>query len=224
MVVEGTTNTYSMDYIQQHGRCQPLGSYQWGFSFLQAWIITLFLLIWTIGTYLIWLGPHKTLKNLGGKDKPTKYAAAFALVAAMGPEINSVGPAPAQDLTNRQLEQLIKTDLKGGRIMAEPIPGRLAPEDSYYISRALWTWIKRHKWWFIVLLLNTVFLVFWLVLGELAIYSFYLLPFCFHTGMVFALVVGRTGKSRFFFVFTGFILGCIGGVAPFASIVFGGLR
>ncbi|KAM7191662.1 hypothetical protein V8F33_008758 [Rhypophila sp. PSN 637] len=90
MAVDGTSTAYSLDYVQQNGSCQPQGTYQWGFAFLQVFIVVIVLLVWTIATYVMWLGPHKSLRRLGAKETPRKYGAAMSLVTGITRELKRI--------------------------------------------------------------------------------------------------------------------------------------
>ncbi|KAK4209700.1 hypothetical protein QBC37DRAFT_240442, partial [Rhypophila decipiens] len=119
MAVVGASTAYSMDYIQQHGTCQPQGTYMWGFTFIQVFIVGVLLLIWTVGTFVLWLVSHKPLMRMGKAETPRKYGAAMVLVSGINREFAATGQDRPQSLTRRQLEQKVKLNLDGGKISAE---------------------------------------------------------------------------------------------------------
>ncbi|KAK4677532.1 hypothetical protein QC764_404520 [Podospora pseudoanserina] len=48
--------TFTLDYILANGICQPISDkYQWGFSYLQLYIVINVVLLWSTGIFLLWL-------------------------------------------------------------------------------------------------------------------------------------------------------------------------
>lgn len=215
LYVEGTNSTYSMQYVEQKGSCQPRSTYQWGFSFLQVFSTSILLLIWSCGTYIMWLSSHKTLARHVDNEVPTKYRAAVTLVSALNLDLSRIGNKP-DTLTNQQLTHIMKTNLSEGRILTEnsniSVPG-------YSVRRDIWERLKDHPFWFIMLSLSTAFLSTWVAFPNewsIGLGHPFVLPF--HTGLVFALGIGRTRKSRFSFVMMGLLISIIVAASVLVSL------
>lgn len=214
----GTNTTYSLEYIQQNGSCQQRGTYQWGFSFLQAFTISILLLIWSCGTSIMWLRAHKTLADHIDKDVPAKYKAALNLISALSLDLARIEIQPTS-LTSKQLMSTIHTDLARGGITTE---NQTMSVPDYSIRRGAWRWIKEHPFWFGFFFLSAPYFVAWFAFpGSIWYGQPLFVPF--HTGMVFALVIGRTPNSRFFFVMVG-ILGTGTFTAVWATMTWWGLK
>ncbi|KAM7210172.1 hypothetical protein V8F06_014449, partial [Rhypophila decipiens] len=210
MAVDGTSTAYSLYYVQQNGSCQPQGTYQWGFAFLQVFIVVILLLVWTVGTYMMWLGPHKSLRRLGAKETPRKYGAAMSLVTGVTRELRHTAQNSPQTLTNRQLERIVKTDLDGGNIANENILVPFYGSD-YKICASLWAWVKSRA--SLVVQLTILSLYLWFALPSPSLFLVFGVIFIVpvHTGIAFALAIGKTRKTRVFLAVLGFLIGTIAG-------------
>ncbi|KAM7215732.1 hypothetical protein V8F06_008842 [Rhypophila decipiens] len=210
MVVDGATTTYSIDYIQQHGTCQPQGTYQWGFSFLQVFITVIFLLLWTVGTYMVWFGSRKTMMRNGQTESPGKYGAAMLLASRMSQEFASIEQVQPQLLTSRQVEQYVKFNLDGGKISADSM---FLFGSEYKICHGLWNVVRKSPWLSGIYTLLTLCL--WLLTIPQAYSSRFVWSLPLHLACVFALAIGTTRKSKAFFVILGFLVGTATGLLTF---------
>jgi len=202
MFPAGSNTMYPIQYVEQNGSCQQQNTYQWGFSFLQVFITSILLLVWSCGTYLMWLGSTITLARHNDDEVPTKYKAALTFVAALYSQLGGFGKEPAS-LTNQQLETAIKNELVGGSILTETTA--ISVPD-YNIFRGIWEWVKGNPIWLFMILTTTVFISTWVAFPKdyLLLGQPFQIPF--HTGMIFAVVVGRTKRSRFFFALVGLVI------------------
>lgn len=135
---------YPFDYLSVNGTCQPLGPYQWGFSFLLLFIFLLTLLIWSIGTYIFWLEAHLALKVRDICEIPGNYKAVIGLGAAIQREFVKEG----EDITcleERQIISRMRRDLKGGAIKND---GAIIRQPQYRFREVIKRWFRRDKWWF----------------------------------------------------------------------------
>lgn len=134
---------YSLDYIKKNGSCQPnpeddngdlvggfsfqkfMGSradrtqmFQWGFSFLQVFVAMLFLLVWTGGTYLIWLKGHLKLPLLDAPEVPRGWKSVMFLGQTIAKELSESGLDP-HAMSEAELGRIIQAKLKGGSVTLE---------------------------------------------------------------------------------------------------------
>ncbi|KAH7160999.1 hypothetical protein EDB81DRAFT_783720 [Dactylonectria macrodidyma] len=182
-----SNDTYTIGYIVDKGSCQALGAYQWGFSFLQLFIGVLLMFFWTMAMWLMWLMAHKELEQRNGIEIPGKYKAVLDLATALNQELSSIGEAP-NSLTNKQLRHRIETQLDEGRVKTDtPFP--IA---RYSFRTNLWGWIKKEKWWLVLLLICGP-----CVAGPTA-------PI--FIGVLAALAIGRTRKSRVLMIVCGLVI------------------
>lgn len=195
--------TYDMVYVQTNGTCQTVGNYQWGFSFQQLFICTTLLLLWTIGTYILWLRAHFTQKVRGRDTSQTsgENKAVFELAAAMQKELN-VEFVDHSLLIEKQLRDRIENELKGGAISYAPA----YPEfQEYTFRKGTKNWLKKEKWWVLGLLVSLVLSgTMWLAVDGLV---FWYWTFSLWPGLIFAMCVGTSNGSRALLVLPWCILG-----------------
>ncbi|KAI5925774.1 hypothetical protein F4810DRAFT_658176 [Camillea tinctor] len=189
-----SNDTYFLNDLRSGGRCQPIPDrYQWGFSFIQLFIMTALLFIWTIGTYIMWLKARFQLPLEGQPEVPRRWKSILVLAEAINQELveNSIH---IQSMTDRQIEREIYKKLKGGTLSFD-IPLR---RSGYSFRRGLWRWLKREKWWCVAWFCSSLSVLsvplvvlwpFWFVIPSVPYW------FCFST--LFAISVGTTKKSRF---------------------------
>ncbi|KAK4188916.1 hypothetical protein QBC35DRAFT_180227 [Podospora australis] len=163
-------NVYNIEYIEANSSCTLLGSYQWGFSFLQFFILLSLLSLWTLTAWLVWLYSHFKMRWNPQTEIPNRYKAAVHLVERMNLEFSQTDPNPPAitattdtgtnaatsvaattgkftaiaSLTNRRFsKRLSGKDLKGGRIRnTHPVA-----YEGFTVLKALKKWWKRDTWW-----------------------------------------------------------------------------
>lgn len=206
LAVPGFSNrTFSVDNMIQHGICHPQDTYQWGFSFLQVFIVANLLLVWTMGVWLVWLKAHSSL--LDSKFRvPSTYQAILALAENIQSQFG-----PGRDVEPEKLDQHVATELDGGRISipdATPLPNISA-------LKLMGRWIKRNGGWFVGLFLLTAYVaVGWIYTPLLP----YVTLVVFDITVMFALVVGRTRQSRLWMLFGGGVVALIVGLCVLAAL------
>ncbi|KAK4143723.1 uncharacterized protein C8A04DRAFT_28504 [Dichotomopilus funicola] len=102
---------YDLAYINANGRCQSKADdkvYQWGFSYIQVFILILVLILWTIGTWLVWLQAHINLPPRNDEhtgdflvpkktlQAPRSWNGVLQLAAAIQNDADSLGVDPAK--------------------------------------------------------------------------------------------------------------------------------
>lgn len=198
---------YPFDYLSVNGTCQPLGPYQWGFSFLLLFIFLLTLLIWSIGTYIFWLEAHLALKVRDIREIPGNYKAVIGLGAAMQREFVKEG----EDITcleERQIISRIHRDLKGGAIKND---GAIIRQPQYRFREVIKRWFRRDKWWFGGFLVLTAIWLTLLFMASPILASPILAIICafLSLGTLLAMFIGRKTGSRILMLLFCGVLGII---------------
>ena len=194
---------YPFDYLSVNGTCQPLGTYQWGFSFLLLFIFLLTLLIWSIGTYIFWLEAHLTLKVRDIYEIPGKYKVVIRLGAAMQREFVKEG----DDITcleERQIISRIRRDLKGGTIEND---GAIIQQPQYRFREVIKRWFRRDKWWFGGFVVLTAIWMTLLFMTS-AIFAIFICAFLSLGTLLAMFIGGKTGSRILMLLFCG-VLGII---------------
>jgi hypothetical protein len=189
------------------GRCQPQadGRYQWGFSFLLLFICLVLLLVWTVGTYLLWLKPRIAMRDQGEREIAGEYTAVVELATAMNNEFEK-HEEKLGAMRERQIRTKIKEDLKGGAMIYHaPIRER---NSGFWVS--LKRASKRDKWW---ILAFSIGMLFTIVVGclpptgsGLAFVSFSSIVVL---GIVFARFVGVQKRSRRLMIALFILMGAV---------------
>ncbi|KAI2621152.1 hypothetical protein GGR54DRAFT_90698 [Hypoxylon sp. NC1633] len=214
--------TYSLAYIHNNGRCQPAQDrFQWGFSFIQLFIVVICLAIWTIGTYLMWLKARFQLPLRGQAEVPKGWRSALILVERMSKELQEADIDP-HSLTDRQLKKEIYQRLQGGSVSFD-IP---LTRSGYSFRQATKNWLKKELRWFISFLIVTFGVSPGLICGALALpslfswpilYLFIILSVSLIVGILFAMIVGSTRRGRLLMVMSWWTCGIVVGLAVFAK-------
>ncbi|KAK1655158.1 hypothetical protein BDP81DRAFT_337055 [Colletotrichum phormii] len=201
--------TYSKEYMKAYGSCQPMSdhgigadagreSYQWGFSYLQLYILVILLVLWTLSLAYVWLKARLTMRMRRRYDVPRGYKGVLELSHAIRKELQETEP---DELSHDQLSEEIKKSLKGGRIQLE-----LAVSPATYgFWRAIWMWLKEEKGWIGAVLLMMVTSVPLIVINN-SFGWWLLVPII---AFLLALMVGRSKKSRIVIALVSFTVGTI---------------
>ena len=216
--------TYKATYMQKNGSCQPSQTYKWGFAFLILYILIVLLLIWTIGIYLTWLHAYFALESIGRPASAADYKAILDLATAVRKEFIETGQDPSE-LTSDEIRKHIMIKQKGGAIgpqKSESLVNTALISACYRRAKpALWD--GPQKWWMlglVVVACFTVGLIHSSVGGEpsfVGIWGFSTFIGAFH-GILFAMLIGSTRRSRLV-IFTSLIaLGCVAGLIASAAV------
>ncbi|KZL67867.1 hypothetical protein CI238_12980 [Colletotrichum incanum] len=202
-------DTYSLDYVKANGSCQPMSdpafsadsvreSYEWGFSYLQLYILIVLLLVWTLCLAYMWLKARLTMRMRQRYDVPRGYKGVVELSNTIRKELQESNP---DDLSHDQLYEEVKKRLRGGRIELEKAdsPG------TYDLLRGAWTYCKDEKWWVIAILgmIGPCAALSWI---DDSFGWWMLVPIISTT---LAMLVGRSKGSRFVLIIAGSSLGTI---------------
>ncbi|KAI0011042.1 hypothetical protein F4779DRAFT_637798 [Xylariaceae sp. FL0662B] len=180
--------TYNLEYIQANGNCAPAqNGFQWGVSSIQFTIVSILLLVWTAGTYIMWLKAHFKLSLLDKPEVPKGWKCVLLLAKAMNDEFDNASIDP-KALTDKELKKAVNKQLQGGYVPLETASEGI----SYSFRRQFPKWLAREKYWCIALGTSVVLQLLSL--------------FC---GISFALAVGNTTKSRLLLITCWLVLGLI---------------
>lgn len=174
-------------------RTNGIKNYQWGFSFVQLFAMNIMLLVWTIGLLIMWFQASRKIRRRCRRDVAGPHKAVIELAEAMQKESDfDLGLATEQHIK----QQIAAAD--GGSIsysMSSNIEGS---------SETSFDWLKREKWWFSAMILFMFAASYlWIFVGIIITCAF-IGPIC---GLIFALGVGTTFKSRIFFFAVWSLLG-----------------
>ncbi|KAI1453737.1 hypothetical protein F4805DRAFT_442369 [Annulohypoxylon moriforme] len=212
-----SNRTFDLNYIMSNGSCQPvLNQYQWGFSFAQLFILSVLLMIWTIGISIMWLRAHYKLPLQGHPETPKGWKALIILADAMNMELPEAD-IDTHTLKDTDVKDAIRERLGGGTVQFDaPLTRK-----EYSFRTGIYSWAKnntlgkwfyRNKWWVMAFLLAAV------PLTPVMISGLYVLPSgvfllaisgCAILGILFALAVGSTTRSRLFVMSLWVIAGLV---------------
>ncbi|KAI0111687.1 hypothetical protein F4814DRAFT_460837 [Daldinia grandis] len=147
-----SNNTYTLDYVNANGRCQPVRDrFKWGFSCMQLFIVLAFLSIETIGIYILWLKAQFQLPLQGEVETHRGWRAILVMAEKMDKELQEAG-IDARSLTDQRLKVAIRKQLHGGSVSFDAPLTR----SGYSFRHGMWQWIKRERKRFLTLLLTTI--------------------------------------------------------------------
>jgi hypothetical protein len=211
LAMAALNHTYSLDWIRKNGQCQPNSDeYQWGFSFIQLFLLTLAVLIWTGGIWIMWLKAHLQLPLVGQSEVPCGWRCVIELAEAMSQEFRETNIDP-RALTDRQLKALVYKQMRGGAVgFSTPLT-----RNGYGFRKGFVAWLKKDRWWLVAfggvsagLLPITITWPFWrrdssgFTTYHVEIYIFFMAVVPgLAWGLIFAMLVGRSNRSRSFLVF-----------------------
>jgi hypothetical protein len=182
-----TREVFDTTKLRENGACQPTSTYKWGFSFLILFICLLLLLIWSIGTYIMWLKAHLTLRANGKPEPVGEYKAVIELAAAMNNEFSKHNEN-TEFLRERQIQGKIRHAMNGGTMWYD-LPNQ---EKEFTFWKGFKRWAKKDKWWWPAYL-------FPLMLNLLSVRygpHVFLVSSVVFTGIFITRTVGRSTKSR----------------------------
>ena len=160
------------------------------------------------------LASHSKLALREGAEIPEKYRAACMLAMSLQQELSSLGKTP-ETLTDAEIENYIRTNLGGGRMGLWPAN----PEPPQSLPSLVKRWVERDKWWLSTMLLLTVLVATcWMsAFSSSDTLSLYWGLVCATAGVYFAVVVGRTRRSRLFFAGCGGLVGIVVALMVYVS-------
>ncbi|QPC69020.1 hypothetical protein HYE67_011251 [Fusarium culmorum] len=134
---------YNSTELVQNGVCQPkkdessVQRYQWGFSFLQLYFVTILLLMWSLALIFLWKDAHEMLKHNNRDVSSRDWKGLLDFTDMMKKQVEEAG-IDINNLSDKQLNDEIQTILKGGSISSQDMPVHLF---------SLWCLLWERKWW-----------------------------------------------------------------------------
>ena len=162
----------------------------------------------------MWLTAHLALKDRGRSNEVVgEYKAAVQLARAIEKELKE----DPLNLTESQLEKIIKKQLNGGTIEYE---SQIPPYQQHLgLWRRFWRWIKKTYLWFTALVLFFVAYV-----GSFLFYIYLIIWMAsLFMGGVLAVAHGTTWKSRIMICFCVSFVGAVLDIAIFLPVIFTGV-
>ncbi|PVH93747.1 hypothetical protein DM02DRAFT_215056 [Periconia macrospinosa] len=169
--------------------------YQWGFSFVQLFIMNILLLLWALSMLIMWYHAQAKLFKGGYLNIGGGYKAVVDVAEAMHKELDTPDFSLRQS-TETQIKQRTVA-ISGGSISSDPLRViETAPDNSFG------EWLAHERWWWPITYI--LFACGSTILGLFYIHTDFSLigPTC---GLIFALAVGSTTKSRLVFVLLGML-------------------
>ena len=202
--------TYNETYFKNNGSCQNTQAsfltialyfnakfkqdYKWGFSFIQLFLMVVFLLAWTTGIWILRLRVDYSIRQRQYMHITGEFKAVLELGDALNDGFKKLGENP-NTLDESQICFCINKNLEGGSISYQaPLEGN----NNY-------GWFEREMWWlFVSVQMIVMFGTAWQY--SFVFWVFSLGPAC---GCIMATSVGSTIKSRMLIVFFSCILGSL---------------
>jgi hypothetical protein len=142
----------------------------------------------------MWLHAHftMTLRDRHPDDISGEHRAVIELAVAMRCELDNHDVDPSK-LREKQLEERVNKDLKGGTISYAYPNVKL---QTYSIKKGALAWLKREKWWFSVTFITSLLcLTLWMT-WNMRVRLFWFWICGLWLGEVLAFCVGTTNGSR----------------------------
>ncbi|KAF2670615.1 hypothetical protein BT63DRAFT_413321 [Microthyrium microscopicum] len=196
---------YSGAYMQSNGNCVQNNSFKWGFSFILIFVFLCLMLIWTLGTFLLWLKAHLTLRLNKERVVCGETKAILQLADAIIRDLPTNDNIQHDMLTECQLNDYIRTRKRVGAI---PEAIDLSWKEAK-LSQEFRSLLKGSgKWWTLAYLLSVAAMITLPVYFKSISTGFYVPPlFLIGSGMIAAPLVGRSRSSRFLIVLLSLLSG-----------------
>ncbi|RBR15069.1 hypothetical protein FVER53590_03191 [Fusarium verticillioides] len=139
---------YNVKDVQAQGICQPIKNgesieYQWGFSFLQLFVMAILLHSWSIGLVVLWTTAHLTLQQNDIATVPEGWKSLIKMTDQIKEQLKSAGII-WENFTDKELQDEIQLLLTGGPAPTsseESDPEKPLPQGHFSVRRWMW----RHK-------------------------------------------------------------------------------
>lgn len=157
--------------------------------------------LWSLSVYAMWLKAHLKLSSRGPYEIPNRYKAAVKLTRSIAVDFGGNSDQAAA-LSNKQFSTHVSQALRGGRVGGDPAMAL----GKYSFRSSLKGWITSEKRWFSGIMVCTVFCcVGWLL--PYGAWCLLWLGVWLWPVIAFAMAVGTTSKSRFFFLISWLLIG-----------------
>ena len=110
----------------------------------------IFVLIWSLGIYIMWLRSHIIMKQRSRQDVAGEYKAVFELADAMRSQLEESGKEEGRDISalpEATLRRRLTKDLRGGQISYETSLLSTGEDGKGGDGWGFKAWVKKEKWW-----------------------------------------------------------------------------
>jgi hypothetical protein len=177
--------------------------YQWGFSFIQLYIVLVLSLLWSIAMLCVWLEASRKLPIPGWPEVPRGWRSVLALAEAMRQDFAEADIDP-YTLTDSQLKDEIRHRLRGSQMALDTPPGTANDAD---MLGAMAEIVRSNVAWcvaFVIFAALSIALPVRQAVSWLPWLTFFLTMVF---AVWFAVMLGRTTGSRLFMMFVWSIVG-----------------
>ncbi|XP_014560565.1 hypothetical protein COCVIDRAFT_12595 [Bipolaris victoriae FI3] len=99
------TDVYNTSYLLEHGSCQPSETYQWGFSYIFLFMVSIFNFIWTCIMIGMWLDTRLSSRMYKSGRRPGLLRSIMDYSAAVRQELGTEAEYLEEDDLRRRLKQ-----------------------------------------------------------------------------------------------------------------------
>ena len=99
------TDIYSTSYLLEHGSCQPSETYQWGFSYIFLFMVSIFNFIWTCIMIGMWLDTRLSSRMYKSGRRPGLLRSIMDYSAAVRQELGTEAEYLEEDCLRKRLKQ-----------------------------------------------------------------------------------------------------------------------
>ncbi|KAF4447679.1 hypothetical protein F53441_8825 [Fusarium austroafricanum] len=146
---EGTNCSEMYQNIAEAFVSQSKDRYQWGFSFLQLFVMMILLQVWSLGLVVMWKNAHYTLRLNNNAAPSGGWKILLEFTAAINLELEDNGMDP-DTMEDKHIEHEIEQLLQGGSISSPRLT-----EGSF----STWRWIWKQKWYFLAAMFSILFII-----------------------------------------------------------------
>lgn len=118
--------------------------YQWGFSYLQLYIVINSLLLWSTGIYLLWLKAQFNLPLAQYDQVPQEWECVLHMSRELRKQLKKSGVRSVNRLTHIQLKDNVTAHLQGGQIS---FGAELETDVIITLRMGIWRWLRVNRLW-----------------------------------------------------------------------------
>lgn len=101
-VIGGRQGTlYNSTYVKSHSSCKPSETYQWGFSYIFLFMVSIFNFLWSVMMVCMWLDTRRASRMYKSGRRPGLLRSVLDLAAAVREDLG----ASAEDLEEKELRE-----------------------------------------------------------------------------------------------------------------------
>ncbi len=127
---------YNSSFVRTHSFCKPSETYQWGFSYIFLFMVSIFNFIWAVIMVCMWLDTRRASRMYKSGRRPGLLRSVLDLSAAVREELG----AEAEYLEEEELRERLTSS--GGAMCvpkAELRVSRVGTEEEFNVTKRTWT-------------------------------------------------------------------------------------